>query len=383
MGQMTKDKNFRYAVVALVLCLFVCVLLSKACAPDVSVPALESAGIMHEEEFGGVYIDRTIEQFNDLGFEYGDSVDIKFSNGYTLEDIPYYNGYYTAVGEPLLVAYPGYPYIRAGINNGDDLWVLAGLSDSDTAEVTLSERGKYASIQNARNISYKDDRELFSSDAVFANFRTVDAGGIQAGRLYRSASPCDNQHNRATYTDALAREAGIGYILDLADNTEKIEGYINSEGFGCPYFLTLYQNGNVYPAAMTMNYSSEDFRAKLAAGLTALSEHEGPYLIHCTEGKDRTGFVCMLLEALCGASYQEIVDDYMTTYDNYYGINITDDKARYDVIVSSVLDPMVQCVAGEGVDFRNSDISAGAADYLRSGGMDGDAIDRLKARLIG
>ena len=88
--------------------------------------------IMHEEEFGGVYVDLTIGAFNQLGFAYGDAVDVKFSNGYSLSGIPYYNGYYTQNGEPLVVAYPGYPYVKVCINNGDDLYMLAGLKETDT-----------------------------------------------------------------------------------------------------------------------------------------------------------------------------------------------------------------------------------------------------------
>ena len=72
-----------------------------------SEPSASGLKVMHEEEFGGVYIDLTIDAFNDLGFVYGDGVTITFSNGYTLENIPYYSGYYTRAGEPLLVAYPG------------------------------------------------------------------------------------------------------------------------------------------------------------------------------------------------------------------------------------------------------------------------------------
>ena len=41
-------------------------------------------------------------------------------NNSEIKDIPYYNGYYTLKGEKLLVAYPGYPYIKVCINNGDD-----------------------------------------------------------------------------------------------------------------------------------------------------------------------------------------------------------------------------------------------------------------------
>ena len=104
--------------IALLMCMVSIVFLLSSCG---AAPRLVDCGVIHEPEFGGVYIMNTIEEFNALGFAYGDSVDISFSNGYTLEDQPYYNGYYTESGESLLVAYPGYDYIKACINNGSDL----------------------------------------------------------------------------------------------------------------------------------------------------------------------------------------------------------------------------------------------------------------------
>ena len=375
--------NFRIITLCLlILALLLCIPLGSCRARKETGPSVSGKAIMHEEEFGGVYIDLTIDDFNALGFAYGDSVDVTFSNGYRLEGIPYYNGYYTQIGEPLLVAYPGYPYIKACINNGDDLWVLAALKQTDQAQITLAEQAAYLDIQNARDIHYKDDRDLFSSDAVFANFRRVQAGNIRENVLYRSASPCDNQHNRAPYVDDLIAEAGVKYIVNLSDNEEKIQGYLSGEDFDSPYFLSLYENGNVIPLALNMNFSSDEFRAKIAKGFSAMAEHEGPYLVHCTEGKDRTGFVCMLLEALCGASYQQIVDDYMITYDNYYGITKKDDAARYDVIVENMLDPMLMSVIeDESIDPKTADLSGYAEQYLRNAGMNNEQINALKERL--
>ena len=342
---------------------------------------LADCAVIHEPEFGGVYITATIEDFNALGYQYGDSVDIAFSNGYTLTDQPYYNGYYTENGESLLVAYPGYDYIKAGINNGDDLWVIAGLTEADTATVTLHERGKYLDIQNARDIHYTDAREDYDSDEIFANFRAVSVTGVKKNTLYRSASPCDNQHNRATFVNDLIEAAGVQCILNLADDDEKIAGYLADDSFDTPYFRALYEAGNVIPIALNMNFASADFQQKLTNGLIDLTEHEGPYLVHCTEGKDRTGFVCLLLEALCGASYEEIVADYMITYDNYYGITKETDAARYDVIVEHVLNPMIQVVAGEGADITTADLKAGAEAFLQNAGMTADQIAALEARL--
>ena len=351
-------------------------------APPAS-PEYADAAIMHELEFGGVYVDITIDGFNALGFAYGDSVTVSFSNGYELQDLPYYNGYYTVTGNPLVVAYPGYPYVKVCINNGDDLWKVAALDESMTVTLRLREAGKYAEIQDARDIHYKDDRSEFPSDAAFANFRAASGGLLNSSMLYRSASPCDNQHNRAPYVDALCKDAEIGFILNLADTDEKIKGYLAKDDFDSPYFLSLYESENVLPIGLNMNYGSADFRTKLTAGLAVMAEHDGPYLVHCTEGKDRTGFVCLLLEALCGATYEEIVADYMITYDNYYQISPEKDLARYNTIVENDLDPMIRSMAGDsGLDLQTADLSEAAENFLLSGGMKTEEIEALKAKIM-
>lgn len=339
---------------------------------------------IHELEFGGVYIQMTIDAFNALGFQYGDSVSVSFSNGYRLDDVPYYNGYYVLAGEPLLIAYPGYDYIKAAINNGDDLWTVAGLEDGATAEITLCERGKYLNVQQARDIHYEDDRTLFASDEVFANFRSVRVGQLKENILYRSASPCDNQHNRAPYVDGLIEQAGVRFIVNLSDTDEKIQNYIGKDDFDSPYFLSLYENGQVIPLSLNMNFGSDAFREKVVRGLSAMAENEGPYLVHCTEGKDRTGFVCILLEAFAGASYREIVDDYMVTFDNYYGITESSDKVKYDTIVESLFLPMLRSIVGDEPDFADADITLAeyAEQYLRDAGMRDEQISALRAKLV-
>ena len=357
---------------------------------------VENLELEHEQEFGGVYLKMTIDDFNAKGFTYGDSVDVEFSNGYKLEDIPYYNGYYVAAGKPLLIAYPGYDYIKAAINYGADLWeegalysgqkedlfLTASLDEHCTASVFLKERGKYLDVQEARDIHYYDEREKYPSDEVFANFRNVFPGNIKEGVLYRSASPCDNQHNRAPYVDRLMQEAGVQCILNLSDNDAKIEKYMAKDDFNSPYFKSLYEAGNVIPLAMAMNFVADDFRVKIADGFTRMAEKEGPYLVHCTEGKDRTGFILMLLEALMGASYQEIVDDYMLTYDNYYKITEAKDKAKYDVILEKNLIAMMYTVAGtKDIDLKTADLVSCAKTYLKGCGMTEEAIDALTARL--
>ena len=391
---MKKISGIKILVLALLI-LSLCACQKKK---EESNPSIADYPIEHEMEYGGVYIKIAIDDFNALGFSFGDSIDLTFDNGRKLEDIPYYNGYYVDAGEPLLIGYPGYEYIKATINYGQDLWdefslkvpanveglwKKAVLEEHNTATITLHEKGKYLPIQEASDIHYFDERERYDSDAMFANFRSMNLGKLKRDVIYRSASPCDNQHNRAPYVDALIREAGVKTILDLADNEVKIEKYIARDDFASPYFLSLYENDQVIPIALNMNYLSDDFGMKIVQGFNLMAEKEGPYLIHCTEGKDRTGFVAMLIEALAKASYEEIEADYMKTYANYYRIDKSNDKEKYQIILERNLDGMIAFMVNDaGIDFKNCDLSIYAENYLQRCGMSEEQIQAFKERLM-
>ena len=370
--------------VSFVLVLVMCLSVICSCGSKKQEPKEKTFKIMHETKFGGIYFDSTIEEFNALGYDYGDSVDIVFSNGEKLEDLPYYNGYYVDIGDPLLVAYPGYPYIEAAINYGDDPWILLGLDEECTAAITLRESGKYLRIQEARDIKYSDEQGS-QSDEVFGNFRSVKVGDLKEGILYRSASPCNNEHCRAAVVDRLASEAKIGFMINLSDTNENIEQFIAEEDFSSPYFLSLYEDGKVAALGLSANFKSESFSAKLAEGLIKATENDGPYLVHCVEGKDRTGYVMMILEALAGATYSEIIDDYMLTYDNYYGININSDKERYEVIKEKNIDMMIRYMTGigEDVDFDQISLVPYAFNLLVTMGMTDVQVTALQEKLTG
>ena len=79
------------------------------------------------------------------------------------------------------------------------------------------------------------------------------------------------------------------------------------------------------------------------------------------EGKDRTGYVCALLEGLCGATYDEIVADYLITYDNYYQITPDSHRDLCNTLVSLRLNTCLMYYAGvddeallPGVDYAKA-----------------------------
>ena len=121
---------------------------------------LENYSVSHDTKFGGIYINISIDDFNKIGFKYGDSVDLKFSNGYELKDIPYYNGYYVEIGELELVGYPGYPYIKVCRNYGDDLWIEGNIDENITATLDLQDLKSLKNLYELYNKEKEKNKEL-------------------------------------------------------------------------------------------------------------------------------------------------------------------------------------------------------------------------------
>ena len=345
--------------------------------------------VKEEVIYKGVYIQKTIDEFNSLGFEYGDSLNITFSNGYVLNDIPYYSGYYAKPGDSLLVAYPGYDYIDACICYGESMWKLANLKDGDTVDIVLNEKAKYKNFQKFFDVQYTNNRDDYSSDEVFANFRCVEMGNLKHKNLYRGATPINNEYGRAKYVNDLIKEANIKYVVDLTDTEELLNKYFREEDFASNYFKELYENGKVSVTHMTANYKTKEFAKLVVKALTDMSKNEGPYYIHCVEGKDRTGFVLAVIEGLAGASYEDIVKDYMVTYENYYGITEMKDKEKYDAYVKNRIDDILQYIADIDTSGGTVGLALNEIDwvnvmgrYLMDNGMSMEDMDNFYKNLM-
>ena len=361
---------------AILLALVMIVSVFAGCSKAVTTGPI---GVVKDEEFGNVYIAPTIDEFNAMGFAFGDCVDVVFDNGVELKDVPYFSGYYVPVGEHLLCGYPGYPHPVISCNYGESTWEEFGVTDDTKVTVTLNKKAKFIATQELYSLAYSDDRNEFDSDQIFANFREVEGGQLKDNGFYRSASPCDDQHRRAAYANRFAEEYGVRFVLNLSDNETKYKGYTEAPDFGSLYYDSLYREGNVLLLAMNANYRSDAFAGIISRAFAEMTRHEGPVLIHCVEGKDRTGFVCALLLALGDASPQEIVDDYMITYANYYKVTKEKDPAKYDAILENVNDFLYcLCDAEKGADLSALDLRAGAENYLRRGGLTEDQIRAIE-----
>ena len=336
-------------------------------------------GVSENEEFGSIYIEPSIDEFNEMGFKYGDSLDITFDNGTVLEDVPYFSGYYASIGELLLCAYPGYPHAVIARSFGGSTWDEFGLKDNSKVTITLRERGRYSEYEELFALKYSDDYDDYDTDAEFGNFREIKGGKLKKGMFYRSASPCDNSHKRAVCVNSLIEEKKVKFVINLSDNEERYKEHEEDPDFMSFYYDNLYRDGNVMLLGLDANYKSEEYAKSVSEALLAMTEHGEPVLIHCVEGKDRTGFVSALLLALAGASKDEITDDYMITFDNYYGITKDAEPEKYKAIKVNVNDFLYcLCDAEKGVAVNTLDIKKGAENYLRRGGLSDEDIKAIE-----
>jgi protein-tyrosine phosphatase len=159
------------------------------------------------------------------------------------------------------------------------------------------------------------------------------AGGrLKRGRLWRSG-----HHGRATDAD-LARMAdlGLSVIVDLRRaNEREREPCRRWDGFAARVVESDIPEAQVdewrefvvrsdLSAGSFRDYMLDYYRkapfwsrhlALYRTWLEALASEDGPVLVHCAAGKDRTGIACALVHHMAGVHHDDLVADYLLTND--------------------------------------------------------------------
>ena len=392
-------KKYLSLTALLVLALFMMVsCATKALTEPVVVEEAKTldSSVKDIQKYGNLVLSITKSDMDSIGAEYGDVFTVDL--GDQVLEAPYCTSYSDVEIGDLVLRNDGDGIILA-INMGDfasSYGIATKVSNPDktyqwvfeegkklediTLSLILTGKGEYRDQYLIHQLFRTNEREDYSSDAVFANFREIVGGNLGSGALFRSSSPVNNEIGRAKYADELVSLNNIRSVMNLADNREAIEGYFKEEDFASPYYKTLYENGQVIALNMGVSFKTREFQNGLVEGLTFLSKNEGPYLVHCNEGKDRAGFTSALLSALMGLTYDEIASDYMTSYENYY--HVEKGTEQYEAVKRSNIDSMLSFIAGvETKDLENVDLAAKAEEFLIAIGMEKADIDTLKSKL--
>ena len=393
---MKKNPILRTLAFAMILIVLLTGCATRTQAVQETVITEVTSSVKEIQKYGNLVLTIEKKDLDAMGAEYGDVFTVSFQD--TEVYAPYCTNYSDVDlgsivlrndGETLILAINMGDFattysIAEKVSNPDKTykWIFEeGKTMEDISLLlTLTGKGEYRDEWLIHQLSRTDNREDYSSDAAFANFREIKGGKIGEGALFRSSSPINNEIGRAKYADALVKENGIRTVMNLADSEESILSYMEKEDFASPYYASLFENGDVIALNMGVSFKTREFQASLSEGLTFLASKEGPYLVHCTEGKDRAGFTSALLSALMGLTYQEIVEDYMSTYENYY--HIEKGSEQYEAVKKSNIDSMLSFIASvESDKLSQVDLSLKAEEFLLAIGMEEETVRKLKENL--
>ncbi len=335
--------------------------------------------VIHELKFDSIYAEITNKDFQALGFNLGDSLNVYFSNGFKLIDIPYYDGFYTKTGEYMVSAYPSYPYVSIGINN-KAIWGVSGLKEQDeTVQIELNEKGKYLNVQEAFSQKHPPIRDYYASDEAFANFRLLKAKNLKKDFLIRGGSPICNDFGFMKIADDLLLKYNVQYILNLSETKTELDNIIvDLKDY---YTYDLYQNNAISCLDLSANPRDKNYAIKLCNGLKEMLKfNKGPIYFHCVEGKDRTGFLSVLFLALGGGTMEDFEQDYMLTYKNFFYIDKDKTPQKYKLIydlyfISNVMNFL--CGTENEIDFGKYNFYDEAIKYLHFGNMSDKDIEEL------
>jgi len=233
-------------------------------------------------------------------------------------------------------------------------------------------------------------------------------GRLRAGLLYRSA-----QHLGAT-ADDLALVAGLrlAAVIDLRGGSEREaapcprpEGFAariyavseKTDGLLGPHIEAARNLEGGFDACWLMRegYAAMPYRWRLrnvfANYFEALATTDGPTLVHCAAGKDRTGLACALLHMALGVHRDDVIADYLLT--NSSGdaeARVSDGMAEIRRIFGEELDmdqvrllmlvqPDYLEAALGAIEARHGGVSAYLADHL---GVGPGRIEAIASRVI-
>ncbi|HEX7759543.1 MAG TPA: tyrosine-protein phosphatase [Caulobacteraceae bacterium] len=166
----------------------------------------------------------------------------------------------------------------------------------------------------------------------FGGYGAACGRGLKAGQLYRSG-----YHAHATDADLKRLSAmGLVAIIDLRRPEERqreparrwpgfdakvIENNIASEHHDWLDVLRALDEvtpGWFYEDSLKM-YRASPFEARhidlFSRYFQVLAQGEGPVVVHCAAGKDRTGLLCALTHHLAGVHRDDMMADYLLTND--------------------------------------------------------------------
>lgn len=223
------------------------------------------------------------------------------------------------------------------------------------------------------------------------NFREVAPGVLTPGILYRS----DALHRLTREGRRTLAQLGIRQVIDLRSPFDRrIGGRDRLRGTGAtrlsvpidgaprtfdPRSLTLQE---IYETVLSRHQSD------LGRVIRTVASTDGPVLVHCTAGKDRTGLVVALILSALDIDRDIILADYSATAANLSGEWTERMLRKLRRFRVPMTDNLLEVLTGSPVTALSGTFEwldrehGGALAYLEAAGVDDAVRDQLRRALI-
>ena len=289
--------------------------------------------ITGKNSFGDSTISLTKSDILDAGFSVYDTIDV------TVRGITYH----AVITDTYAVLGIGSVFIYIGSAEDD---TSLGMEFIDTnwedGDVFTVERTGHEDLkaEYPKICQSKRTREQCGSDEEFANYREVTLGSISPGILYRFSTPLKgNGDQRSATVNELCKRDEVDYLIGLNMSAETVDNLIETGALDGTYYKTVYESGKVTNMLMSTNMFTDKIAGGILRAIINNVDNDTVFGISCTIGQDRTGFIIMLIGILMGAGYDDLCDDFMLSFCNYYGVE--KGTKEYDLTCKNRFDTML------------------------------------------
>lgn len=132
--------------------------------------------------------------------------------------------------------------------------------------------------------------------------------------------------------------------------------------------------------------TGDDERAGFGRTVQALARASGPSIVHCTAGKDRTGWVSAILQMLAGVREQDVITDYLRTREESVDFvaairEFIETEMPDQLEAISVLIDVEETYLRRALDAMTREFGDARRYLVEGAGLEAAVVDELAARL--